>query len=101
MKITHENKDGEMIIYLSGELGHHEALKVMHEMEDMVDFHSSLKLCLDMGDVNFMDSSGIAVAVNGHRMMAQRGGQFRIAHAQAHAMRVFDAAGISKTVKFF
>ena len=55
---------------------------------------------LDFSGVSFMDSSGIALVVQSARQMGAIGGSLTVRGVSRQAMRVFDAAGIPKIVRF-
>lgn len=95
-----EKGTGSYVIHLDGELGHHEALAAMNNISAMIEQSHPHDLMLDLGSVGFMDSSGIAVVVQASRKLASDGGGFCVCGASKQAMRVFNAAGIPKIVKF-
>ena len=52
-----------------------------------------------MLQLNFMDSSGIAVILRTDKHMAQIGGRMWVENCGGQALRVLDAAGINRIVK--
>ncbi|HVU71771.1 MAG TPA: STAS domain-containing protein [Mycobacteriales bacterium] len=51
-------------------------------------------LVLDLGDVTFIDSSGVKVVVLARRLLAERGGQLVVCNAQPRVHRVLALLGI-------
>ena len=91
-----EQKEEGLSVLLEGELGHHEALSALRGLEDAISQQSPSRMELDFSGVSFMDSSGIALVVQSARQMRVIG----VRGVSRQAMRVFDAAGIPKIVRF-
>ena len=53
-----------MILHYSGELDHHAARKAMDYAESLAVLYPAECYVLDFTDLTFMDSSGLAVALN-------------------------------------
>lgn len=100
MKITHERENDEIIVTLEGELGHHEARKAIDYLENVVDLYPTEKIILDLSRLTFMDSSGIAVVMNTYRNVRDTGRSLIVQSVPIFAMKIFDAAGITKIVRF-
>ncbi|WP_237047632.1 STAS domain-containing protein [Lentzea guizhouensis] len=49
---------------------------------------------LDLAQLQFMDSTGLALVLDWHRRLAEAGGQLRIAAVQAPVMRLFTLADV-------
>ena len=55
---------------------------------------------MDLGDVTFMDSSGIAVLLRAHRRVGLLGGTMTVQHVPDQAGKVLRAAGLDRLMKF-
>lgn len=64
--------------------------KEMHRAED-----SESLIVLDLGDVSFMDSTGLRAVILADQRMRERGGSLRITHVSPAVRRLFDLVGIS------
>lgn len=95
-----EQKEEGLSVLLEGELGHHEALSALRSLEETISQQSPSRLELDFSGVSFMDSSGIALVVQSARKMGAIGGSLTVRGVSRQAMRVFDAAGIPRIVRF-
>ena len=95
MKILFSRDEGELTILLSGDLDHHSARVAIPEISGRIDTELPVSLVLDFSDVRFMDSSGIALAINAYKRSSLIGCTFRIINVPAQAYKVFSAAGIS------
>lgn len=98
MKIESSFKDGCLRLYLSGELDHHAAKKAMSVIEEKIDSMLPRDCVIDMVNLTFMDSSGIALVMKTHRRMNQIGGRTWVENVQKQPMRVLDASGIERIV---
>lgn len=99
MKVTAAEKDGQLTLFLSGELDHHAAKKAMAEIERNIDIALPRDLILDMAGLAFMDSSGIAVVLKTYRRMNEIGGRMWVENVPKQPMRVLDASGIERIIK--
>ena len=100
LKMVIEQKEEGLSVLLEGELGHHEALSALRSLEETISQQSPSRLELDFSGVSFMDSSGIALVVQSARQMGAIGGSLTVRGVSRQAMRVFDAAGIPRIVRF-
>ena len=60
-------KNGKLRISVSGEVDHHRARDTMEQIEEAVERTLPRECILDLRDVTFMDSSGIALILKTHR----------------------------------
>ena len=69
MNIQSEFAGGRLTAYLSGELDQHEARSAMRRLDELLDAYLPRDLVLDLGELKFMDSSGIALMIPGYKIM--------------------------------
>ncbi|MGI5506954.1 STAS domain-containing protein [Lentzea sp. CA-135723] len=53
---------------------------------------------LDLSELAFMDSTGLALVLDWHRRLAEGGGQLRIAAAQGPVRRLFELADVAEVL---
>lgn len=99
MKVVCREEGKQITIFLQGDLDHHAARHVMGEIGRAIDTRLPVHCVLDMQNVDFMDSSGIAVVLGAHRRMKEIGGKLEVFRVPAQAKRVFSAAGIERIVQ--
>ena len=85
---------------LSGEIDHHAAKQIMEELAEQIDAALPEKLVLELEEVTFMDSSGIAVLLNVWRRMGQLEGAVEVRRVPEQARRVLQTAGLERLLKF-
>ena len=99
MRITHEKVNNTVIISYSGELGHHEAMQAIKYIENVITLYSPRSLELNLKEMSFMDSSGIAVIMYGFRNMREMGADFCVTGTPNQAKKVLCAARLDKLMK--
>ena len=98
MEMNVKSADRNLLLEISGELDHHGARDAIAELERAIDAALPKKLMLDLGDVTFMDSSGIALILRAQQRMQLLDGSLVVCNVPQQARRVLDAAGISRMV---
>lgn len=91
--------NGLLKIFLEGELDHHAAKKTVSYIEEQIDAYLPREAVLDMKNLSFMDSSGIAVILKTYRRMKEVGGIASVENVTKQPRRVLDASGVERIVK--
>lgn len=99
MKIDLKKEPNKIIICLSGELGNFEARKIMLEVETILALYKTEDIALDLSNITFMDSSGIAVIMKIFKN-TKDARDFTVCNAPNLAMKIFNASGVCKFVNF-
>ncbi len=99
MKLTTSFEAGRLTLALAGELDHHEAKGLMRELEDRLEMSLPRDCVLDLTELRFMDSSGIAMILRLYKRMNDMGGRLFVQHVQSQPMRVLDASGIDRIIE--
>jgi stage II sporulation protein AA (anti-sigma F factor antagonist) len=98
MIINGEFSDGKLTISLAGDLDHHAAREAMREMTGKIDAYLPRDCVLDMKNLKFMDSSGIALILKLDKRMKELDGRLRVVNIPAQPNRVLAASGISRII---
>ena len=98
MKINAAEKGPKMYIYLSGDLDHHQARELAKQLDEKLEICLPRDLVLDMSQVKFMDSSGVALILRAYKRMNALGGRLWVENVPSQPMRVLDASGIDRLV---
>ena len=99
MKMTAAEKGPRLYIYLAGELDHHEARDLVRQLQTKLDTVMPRDCVLDLSQLKFMDSSGIAVILRAYKHMNELGGRLWVENVPSQPMRVLDASGIERLIK--
>ena len=93
------NKDNTFINALGGEIDHHCAVKIRHELDGMILEERPQVLIFDFSNVRFMDSSGIGLVLGRYRLMATLGGKVIVNGSSKEIARIFKMSGVDKIVE--
>ncbi|MFI3250643.1 MAG: STAS domain-containing protein [Eubacteriales bacterium] len=97
---TYPMGDRSLAISIEGELDHHRAREISRYIDQQIDCNLPLSLTLNLAEMSFSDSSGIAVLLRAKRRMGQLDGTLVIEGAQPQPSKVFDAAGLQHILQF-
>lgn len=92
-------QDGTLTVALTGEIDHHCAKGYIDAILAKIEAYSPKVCVLDFREVSFMDSSGVAVAINALRSMTRIQGSVEISGLHSQPMKVFRASGIDKLIQ--
>ena len=96
MQIFSSYNEGCLTLFFKGELDHHGAHDAMRTIDRLLDEYLPRDCALDMSELGFMDSSGIALILRLYRRMQLTGGRAWVENAGGQALRVIDASGIER-----
>ena len=99
MKLTTSLREGKLRLYLKGELDHHAAKSAIINIEEKIDVLLPRDCIIDMTDLTFMDSSGIAVVLKTYKRMNEIGGRTWVENVPPQPMKVLDASGIERIIR--
>ena len=99
MRLTSYLQEGQLTVALTGEIDHHCAKDYIGAIEGKIEAYTPKVCILDFADVTFMDSSGIAVAINAMRSMTRIDGKLILTGLNNQPMKVFRTSGIDKLVE--
>lgn len=99
MKVLSSFENGRLTLRLAGELDHHSARVTMKRLDRLIEEHMPRDCVLDFSELNFMDSSGIAVILRVNKRMNETGGRAWVENPQSQPLRVIDASGIERIVR--
>ncbi len=95
MTIRSSSQDGELTVYLSGEIDHHAARKIREMTDALIQQQQPRLLKLNFGGVTFMDSSGIGLIMGRCRMMQLYGGDVRVVNVPGELKKMMHLSGLS------
>ena len=99
MDVRIKSEERTLTISLTGELDHHGARGLMEQLDRLLERELPARTILDLGELTFMDSSGIAVILRLKRRMEALGGNLVVVNIPKQAARVLDTAGLSRYIK--
>jgi anti-sigma B factor antagonist len=88
-------EDGASVIALRGEIDVYTAPLLRQKLVDLVD-EGALNIVVDMEKVDFLDSTGLGVLVEGLKRVKTRGGNLTLVITQDKILKIFDITGLNK-----
>ena len=85
-----------LTIFLPKEVDHHNAEEIRKSADSVIEKNHIKYVIFDFKDTEFMDSSGIAVALRGWQRMQELGGTVTLRHVAQQPRKVLEAAGIGR-----
>ena len=101
MKIYSAYSDGRLRLNLEGELDHHEAKSSLRTIDRIIDDLLPRDCIIDLSNLSFMDSSGIAVIMRVHKRMNAMCGKAWVENPNGQPLRVLDASGIDRVIRVY
>ena len=98
MKCEIEQVGGSLVVKLGGEIDQHCAEEIRSDIDRELDLKNLLSLIIDLGDVEFMDSSGLGLIMGRYKKMAARGGRIMLARPRPNVDRLLEMSGIKKLI---
>lgn len=90
----------KVIVYLSGEIDHHEAARLRPQIDDTLMRKRPAEVELDFSDVTFIDSSAIGLVMGRFRIVEEWGGKVAVSGLTSRQKRVMKLAGLDRIAQF-
>ena len=90
---------GTLIIFLDGDIDHHNARSVRQKIDSKIFIQRPAELVLDLSKVSFMDSSGLGLILGRYTKAAELGIKFKVTNPSKAIKKILDLAGIERLVK--
>ncbi|MBQ2719453.1 MAG: anti-sigma factor antagonist [Clostridia bacterium] len=81
---------------LSGEIDHHSAATARETLDRALFKHRPRVLCLDLGGVSFMDSSGLGLVLGRAALCEELGAAVRLLRPSLRVRKIFAVAGLDR-----
>ena len=96
--IRWKEKDGEMTVFLHGEIDHYAAEVLRVEIEKLIQSRNVQLLVFDFSRVTFMDSSGVGMLIGRYKTMMLRKGRVYARGLTAPVERIYKMAGLHRII---
>ena len=93
-----EHDEGILIINISGDIDHHSAKALREEIDTSLYIYRASTVILDLGGVEFMDSSGLGLILGRYTKVNDLGGRLIIANPDECVVRLLTLAGADKLI---
>jgi anti-sigma B factor antagonist len=95
LELETSQRDGVAVLALRGEIDVYTAPRMRQAIVDLVDA-GSLNIVVDMDKVDFLDSTGLGVLVEGLKRVKTRNGTLSLVVTQDKILKIFDITGLNK-----
>ena len=89
----------ETVVFLSGEIDHHNAVFLRMGIDKLIHEKRPRKLVLDLSSIRFMDSSGLGLIMGRLSLVRELGGELIVRDPSESIMRICRLAGLERMVK--
>lgn len=89
---------GVLIVRLSGDLDHHTTAEVRAKIEAELKKDIHTHLIVNLGQLQFMDSSGLGVILGRYKQMTGKGGKMYLCNVQPSVYRLMELSGLFQIV---
>ena len=96
MRYETEQIGGALVVKLYGEIDQHCVSEVRDDIDRQIAIRNINSLIVDLGGVEFMDSSGIGMIMGRYKNMVSRGGKMMLVRPQPQVDKVLELSGIKK-----
>jgi len=100
LQISVQEEDTRRVVKLSGECDLATAPQLQETLAPMKGPDVN-ELIVDLGGLEFMDSTGLGVLVGALKRMRESGGSFKIAGARGAVQRVLQVSGLDRIIPQF
>ena len=91
--------DDVLVVVLKGEIDHHNAVKVRGDIDELIYEKKPRKTVLDLGLIDFMDSSGLGLIMGRYALMQRIGGELTLKNPNERILKIFELAGLGRIIK--
>ena len=96
MRYETEQIGGALVVKLYGEIDQHCVSEIRDDIDRQIAIRNINSLIVDLGGVEFMDSSGIGMIMGRYKNIVSRGGKMMLVRPQPQVDKVLELSGIKK-----
>ena len=96
MRYETEQIGGALVVKLYGGIDQHCVSEIRDDIDRQIAIRNINSLIVDLGGVEFMDSSGIGMIMGRYKNMVSRGGKMMLVRPQPQVDKVLELSGIKK-----
>ncbi len=97
--VKSEYYESTLRFYLTGEIDHHTAKAVREKMDEDIFFHRPKVTVIVLGNLDFMDSSGLGLILGRYTKMKELGGKLILEDPTPAIAKILRLAGVDKLIE--
>lgn len=98
MKILTAEKNGALIVRVTGDIDHHSAIGLREEIDGELVRANPKEMILDFGGTDFMDSSGLGLILGRVRKTEEMGIRLTLLNPSEQILRILRLAGVERSL---
>jgi stage II sporulation protein AA (anti-sigma F factor antagonist) len=91
--------DGILEIRLGGEIDHYSAVSIRVALDAEISRLRPKKTVMDLGQIEFMDSSGLGLIMGRYSLMQKLGGTLTLRSPNERIVKIFELAGLGRLIE--
>jgi stage II sporulation protein AA (anti-sigma F factor antagonist) len=95
----YEIKGNALCVRLKGELDHHTADELRESLTTMIETEDVRHIILNLGELDFMDSSGLGVILGRYNQIKALNGEMFICAVSTTVGKMFEMSGMFKIIR--
>lgn len=100
MPLAIKQKNGNLYVFLKGEIDHHTAPDIRTSIDDaVISTENAKKIIIDFSGVTFMDSSGVGLVMGRYRLINGKGRILELNNLSQRDYKIFKMSGIEALCK--
>jgi anti-sigma B factor antagonist len=100
LRISSDVREGVTVVHVGGEIDVYTAPVLREHLDEHIS-QGRHELVVDLGDVSFMDSTGLGVLVGRLKLVRVRNGSLRLVCSSDRILKVFSITGLDKVFQIF
>ena len=100
MSIRKEETARELVLYITGEIDHHNTLTLRVLMDEEIAKSEKKEVVVDLAGCDFCDSSALGLILGRARVCAERGAELSLRSPSVRVRKILDLCGAQKYMKF-
>lgn len=97
---THPTDD-VLVVRLKGEIDLSVCDTLRNELDHLLSIYKTPHLVFDLGEVNFIDSSGLGVILGRYRKLTEQGKRLAVMGLQPQVKRAFELSGLLRIMRSY
>ena len=99
MKLITAEKDGDLVVSITGDVDHHSATGIREEIDRLLEEKKPSALLLDLGGTDFMDSSGLGLILGRKRKTEEMGIGLILINPTEGCRKILRLAGMENKIE--
>ena len=96
LSVRFSRRAGTVVVHLIGELDVVTAPALRQALSGVIEEQGNLAVRLDLGEMAFIDSTGLSVLVDALRRLREKDGDLTLANVRPETLKVFDIVGLTR-----